>query len=285
MKCFLCPKACGAERDKGERGCCGAGSLPRVARAAAHYWEEPCISGERGSGTVFFSGCNLRCVYCQNREISFTLKGRELDARGLRELFLTLCDTGVHNINLVTPTPYINIIAEALEEPLPLPVVYNCGGYESVEALRLLDGKIDIYLPDMKYMSSRLAKELSGAGDYPERAAEAISEMYRQKGAYRLDARGIMVSGVMVRHLVLPGQLDNSKDVLDWFKGRFKRGEALLSLMSQYTPNGYGGIDRQLEKAEYSEVVDYLYQLGIKDGYVQDPSSAATGYVPAFDMR
>ena len=285
MKCYLCPRGCGAQRDKGEKGYCGAGSLPKVARAAAHYWEEPCISGDKGSGTVFFSGCNLRCVYCQNREISFNLKGRELDAKDLRELFLGLCDTGVHNINLVTPTPYINIIAEALEEPLPIPVVYNCGGYESVEALRLLDGKIDIYLPDVKYMSKQLAKELSGAEDYPARAIEAINEMHRQRGDYRLDADGMLVSGVIVRHLVLPGQLDNSKDVLDWYKSRFKRGEAMLSLMSQYTPNGFGGIDRQLEKDEYSEVVDYLYQLGIKDGYVQDISAAATGYVPVFDMR
>jgi putative pyruvate formate lyase activating enzyme len=285
MKCYLCPRGCGAERDRGEKGFCGAGFLPKVARAAAHFWEEPCISGEKGSGTVFFSGCNLRCSYCQNWEISFNLKGRELDAKGLRELFLSLCDTGVHNINLVTPTPYINIIAEALEDKLPVPVVFNCGGYENVEALGLLDGKIDIYLPDMKYMDKRLAKELSGAEDYPRRAAETIAEMFRQVGPYKLNDKGLMERGLIVRHLVLPGQLDNSKDVLDWFAGSFKRGQVMLSLMSQYTPNGFGGIDRQLYKQEYDEVVAYLYQLGIRDGFVQDLSAAATGYVPVFDME
>ena len=283
MKCMLCPRLCGVERAAGKTGFCGAPSLPVVARAARHDWEEPCISGSRGSGAVFFSGCNLGCVYCQNREISRSIRGKPLDAPALRELFARLRDSGVHNINLVTATPYADVIAEALEVPPGIPVVWNCGGYERVETLRMLEGKIDIYLPDMKYTDDHLAKELSGAGDYFEIADAAIREMVRQTGPCRFDDEGLLQRGVLVRHLVLPGFLANSKDVLEWFADAFPKGAAMLSLMAQYTPNGFGGPERRLREEEWREVTDYLYMLGIRSGYVQELSSAEGEYVPSFD--
>jgi putative pyruvate formate lyase activating enzyme len=271
------------ERAAGKTGFCGAPALPVVARAARHDWEEPCISGSRGSGAVFFSGCNLGCVYCQNREISRSIRGKPLDAPALRELFARLRDSGVHNINLVTATPYADVIAEALEVPPGIPVVWNCGGYERVETLRMLEGKIDVYLPDMKYADDHLAKELSGAGDYFEIADAAIREMVRQTGPCRIDDVGLLQRGVLVRHLVLPGFLANSKDVLEWFADAFPKGEAMLSLMAQYTPNGFGGPERRLREEEWREVADYLYMLGIRSGYVQELSSAEGEYVPSFD--
>jgi putative pyruvate formate lyase activating enzyme len=270
------------DRSRGETGFCGAPALPIVARAARHDWEEPCISGSRGSGAVFFSGCNLGCIYCQNREISRSIRGKPLDVPALRELFARLRDSGVHNINLVTATPYADVIAEALETPPGIPVVWNCGGYERVETLRMLEGKIDVYLPDMKYADDRLAKELSAAGDYFETANAAIREMVRQTGPCRLDADGLLKRGVVVRHLVLPGFSANSKDVLEWFAA-LPKGTALFSLMAQYTPNGFGGPERRLTPEEFSEVSDYMYMLGIRDGYVQELSSAGSEYVPPFD--
>ena len=283
MKCILCPRLCGVDRSRGETGFCGAPALPVVARAARHDWEEPCISGSRGSGAVFFSGCNLGCVYCQNREISRSIRGKPLDVPALRELFARLRDSGVHNINLVTATPYADVIAEALETPPGIPVVWNCGGYERVETLRMLEGKIDVYLPDMKYADDRLAKELSAAGDYFETADAAIREMVRQTGPCRLDADGLLKRGVVVRHLVLPGFSANSKDVLEWFADTFPKGDVMLSLMAQYTPNGSGGPNRRLREEEWREVADYLYMLGIRSGYVQELSSAEGEYVPSFD--
>ena len=283
MKCALCPRACGADREAGELGWCRAPALPHVVRAARHDWEEPCISGTRGSGAVFFSGCSLGCVYCQNREISREIKGKALDAAGLREVFLRLRDTGVHNLNLVTPTPYARVIAEALEQPIGIPVVWNCGGYESPDTLRMLEGKVDIWLPDMKYAEEAPAAALSAAPDYFVRADAAIREMYRQTGPYVLDGDGLLIRGVLVRHLVLPGYLSNSKGVLEWFSDTFGRGKALMSLMAQYTPNGFGGPDRPLREEEYREVQDYLYMLGIRDGYCQEPQASAGSYVPAFD--
>ncbi len=283
MKCYLCPRRCGADREAGQRGFCGAPALPVVVRAARHDWEEPCLSGSRGAGAVFFSGCNLGCVYCQNREISRSIKGKALDAPALRDLFLRLRDTGVHNLDLVTPTPYARVIAEALETPVGIPVVWNCGGYESPETLGMLEGKVDVYLPDMKYSESAVAAALSGAPDYPERADAAIREMYRQTGPYVLDGGGLLTRGVLVRHLVLPGYLSNTKGVLEWFADTFGRGRALLSLMAQYTPNGLGGPDRPLREEEYREAEDYLYMLGIRDGFLQEPGSAADSFLPAFD--
>ncbi len=283
MKCMLCPRRCGVDRSRGETGYCRAPALPVAARAARHDWEEPCISGSRGSGAIFFSGCNLGCVFCQNREISRSIRGKTLDAAGLRELFARLRDTGVHNLNLVTATPYADVVAEALETPPGIPVIWNSGGYESRETLRLLEGKVDIWLPDMKYARADLARALSCAGDYPETAKAAVREMFRQTGPYEIDEEGILRRGVLVRHLVLPGETGNSKDVLEWFSDSFRQGEALLSLMAQYTPNGHGGPDRRLTEEEYREVTDYLYMLDIRDGYVQELSSAEGEYVPAFD--
>ncbi len=283
MKCTLCPRRCGADRDAGESGFCRAPALPVVARAARHDWEEPCISGTRGSGAIFFSGCNLGCVYCQNREISRAIKGRSLDAPGLRELFARLADSGVHNLNLVTAAPYARTVAEALEVPPGIPVVWNSGGYESLETLRMLEGKIDVWLPDMKYADDALAGSLSAAPDYFEVADAAIREMFRQTGPFVMDGEGLLRKGVLVRHLVLPGYLSNSKDVLEWFSSAFRPGEALFSLMAQYTPNGAGGPDRRLTEEEFREVADYLYMLDIRDGYVQELSSAEGEYVPAFD--
>ena len=283
MKCTLCPRRCGADRDAGETGFCRAPALPVVARAARHDWEEPCISGSSGSGTVFFSGCNLGCVYCQNREISRTIKGRSLDALGLRELFARLADSGVHNLNLVTAAPYARTVAEALEVPPGIPVVWNSGGYESLETLHMLEGKIDVWLPDMKYADDALARSLSAAPDYFEIADAAIREMFRQTGPFVTDGEGLLRRGVLVRHLVLPGYLSNSKDVLEWFSSAFRPGESLFSLMAQYTPNGAGGPERRLTEEEFREVADYLYMLDIRDGYVQELSSAEGEYVPAFD--
>ena len=282
MKCFLCPRRCGADREAGETGRCRAPALPTVVRAARHDWEEPCISGTAGSGAVFFSGCNLGCVYCQNLEISRSIRGKTLDAAGLRELFARLRDSGVHNLNLVTATPYARTVAEALETPPGIPVVWNSGGYESLETLRMLEGKVDVWLPDMKYADAALARELSDAPDYFEAADAAIREMLRQTGPYRLDEAGLLRRGVLVRHLVLPGHIGNSKDVLEWFAA-LPKGTALFRLMAQYTPNGFGGPERRLTPEEFSEVSDYMYMLGIRDGYVQELSSAGSEYVPPFD--
>ena len=280
MKCTICPRACGAERPG---GFCGMGELPVVSRAAPHFWEEPCISGERGSGAVFFAGCNLRCVFCQNYDISAQRRGKEISVQRLREIFAELIAQGVHNINLVTGTHFAAAIRVALEPQPSVPVVWNCGGYESVDTLRSLEGKIQVYLPDLKYSDARLAGELSAAPDYPRTAAAAIREMFRQTGPYVLDGDGMLVRGVMIRHLVLPGQLDNTFGVLDWIAETFRPGDVLVSLMGQYTPNGHGGPDRRLTPEEYRRAVDYMEALGLLEGYTQELSSAESEYTPPFD--
>ncbi len=280
MTCSICPRACGAERPG---GFCGMGELPVVSRAAPHFWEEPCISGERGSGAVFFAGCNLRCVFCQNYDISALRRGKEISVGRLREIFAELTAQGVHNLNLVTGTHFVPSIREALEPPPSVPVVWNCGGYESVEALRSLEGKIQVWLPDMKYSDARLAGVLSAAPDYPETAKDAIREMFRQTGPYVLDGDGMLVRGVMIRHLVLPGQLDNTFGVLDWIAETFRPGDVLVSLMGQYTPNGHGGPDRRLTPEEYRRAADYMEALGLLEGYTQELTSAESEYTPPFD--
>ena len=280
MKCSICPRACGAERPG---GFCGMGELPVVSRAAPHFWEEPCISGERGSGAVFFAGCNLRCVFCQNYDISARRRGKEISVGRLRAIFAELAAQGVHNLNLVTGTHFVPAIREALEPQLALPVVWNCGGYESVETLHSLEGKIQVWLPDMKYSDAHLAEELSAAPDYPETAQAAIREMFRQTGPYVLDGEGMLVRGVMIRHLVLPGQLDNTFGVLDWIAETFRQGDVLVSLMGQYTPNGHGGPDRRLMPEEYRRAVDYMEALGLLEGYTQELTSAESEYTPPFD--
>jgi len=282
MICTLCPRNCAVAR-RNTAGYCGMGEKPVIARAAPHFWEEPCISGQKGSGAVFFAGCNLRCVFCQNYDISALRRGTEVSVPRLREIFRELKGQGVHNLNLVTGTHFAHAIGEALEEDFGLPVVWNCGGYESVDTLRALEGKVQVYLPDMKYSQGALARKLSGAGDYPEAAKAAILEMFRQTGPYELDEDGMLKKGVLIRHLVLPGEMENTFGVLDWIADTFREGDVLVSLMGQYTPNGHGGPDRTLTPEEYRRAADYMLGLGIYEGYTQELSSAREEYTPPFD--
>ncbi len=283
MICSLCPRKCGALRDEAHVGFCGVGPDPVVARAAPHHWEEPCISGTRGSGAVFFSGCTLRCVFCQNRDISAGGSGKIITVDRLRAIFRELEGQGVHNLNLVTASHFLPAVLRALDPQPSIPVVWNTGGYESLPALKALEGKVQVYLPDMKYMDGALAESLSGAADYPAVARAAILEMFRQTGPYALDADGMLVRGVMIRHLVLPGELDNTFSVLDWIADTFRPGDVLVSLMGQYTPNGAGGPDRRLTAEEYQRSCDYMAALGILEGYTQELSSAESEYTPPFD--
>ena len=285
--CTLCPRRCGVDRTRGQLGFCKMPGQIHAARAGVHYWEEPVISGSFGSGAVFFSGCTLKCAFCQNYDISQENFGKPLTSAELRAAFERLIDEGVQNINLVTPTHFLPDILPALEPKLPVPVVYNCGGYESVETLRQLEGKIDVYLPDFKYSDNVLAKKLSSAPDYFETASAAILEMYRQVGKPVIEADE-MKRGVLVRHLVLPGCVDNSLGVLDWVAEHFRSGDILFSLMSQYVPMGRAAemppFDRRITELEYDSVLSYMMLLGIEDGYTQDFSSAERGYTPSFDL-
>ena len=285
--CTLCPRRCGVDRTRGQLGFCKMPGQVHAARAGVHYWEEPVISGSFGSGAVFFSGCTLKCAFCQNYDISQENFGKPMTSAELRAAFERLIDEGVQNINLVTPTHFLPDILPALEPKLPVPVVYNCGGYESVETLRQLEGKIDVYLPDFKYSDNVLAKKLSSAPDYFETASAAILEMYRQVGKPVLEDDE-MKRGVLLRHLVLPGCVDNSLGVLDWVAEHFRSGDILFSLMSQYVPMGRAAemppFDRRITELEYDSVLSYMMLLGIEDGYTQDFSSAERGYTPSFDL-
>ena len=285
--CTLCPRRCGVDRTRGQLGFCKMPEQVHAARAGVHYWEEPVISGSFGSGAVFFSGCTLKCAFCQNYDISQENFGKPMTSAELRAAFERLIDEGVQNINLVTPTHFLPDILPALEPKLPVPVVYNCGGYESVETLRQLEGKIDVYLPDFKYSDNALAKKLSSAPDYFETASAAILEMYRQVGKPVIEGDE-MKRGVLVRHLVLPGCVDNSLGVLDWVAEHFRSGDILFSLMSQYVPMGRAvempPFDRRITELEYDSVLSYMMLLGIEDGYTQDFSSAERGYTPSFDL-
>ncbi len=287
MLCNICPRKCNTDRSQA-LSFCGSGELPRVARAAPHMWEEPPISGERGSGAVFFSGCSLRCVYCQNYGISVENFGKTLTPAELRDVYSRLIEKGVHNISLITASHFLEGVLESLSSPLPVPVVWNSGGYESVESLRRLEGKVQIYLPDMKYSLSAPARRYSFAPDYPEIAKSAILEMFRQTGPYELDGDGIMKSGVLIRHLVLPGNLENTFGVIDWVSETFSEGEVLFSLMSQYTPFGrasdFPELSRRLTEAEYDAAVRYMEERGITDGFYQELSSAKEEYTPNFDL-
>ena len=285
--CSICPRGCGVDRAGGQFGFCAVPDAPVVARAAPHFGEEPCISGTRGSGAVFFSGCNLRCVFCQNRTISRGEHGKEITVAQLRGIFLRLRDEGVHNINLVTPSHYTRQIAEALSGlELGIPVVWNSSGYECVETLRMLDGLVQVYLPDLKYALTEPAKAYSGAADYPETAKAAILEMFRQTGPYRME-NGQLRSGVLIRHLVLPGELENTKDVIDWVAETFRPGEVLVSLMSQYTPQpgAEGKLARRVTKAEYRAAERYMADCGIADGFTQERTSAKEEYTPDFHLQ
>ena len=289
--CNLCPRKCNIQRkaltDSG-KGFCNMGENPVIARAALHYWEEPPISGTNGSGTVFFSGCNLKCIFCQNEDISAGCFGKEITIERLREIYFELINQGALNINLVTGTHFINAIAKSLEEPLPVPVVYNCGGYESIDSLKLLENKVQIYLPDLKYADDELAIKYSDAPDYFEIATNAIKEMFRQVGKYELDENGIMTKGIIIRHLILPNNLENTKRVIDWIKANFNDGEVLFSLMSQFTPNKTCKIpelSRRLTQDEYDEIEEYLFNSGIEDGFMQELSSAKEEYIPPFNLE
>lgn len=275
-----------ARRDaQAGEGFCGLPAAPVGARAGLHFWEEPCVSGARGSGAVFFSGCVLRCVYCQNHAISHENFGKPVSVERLREIFWELIGQGAHNINLVSPTPFVPAIREALAEPLPVPVVWNTGGYERVETLRSLEGKVQVWLPDLKYVDSGLSQDLSGAADYFDAASAAIEEMVRQTGDYVLEA-GLLKRGVLIRHLMLPGRLENTKAVLDWVAETFRPGQVLLSLMAQYTPQpgAEGLLSRRVTGAEYRAALRYMENLGITDGYCQDAASARAEYTPDFDL-
>ena len=287
QNCTLCPRRCGADRTNGQLGFCRHPDKIYAARAAAHYWEEPVISGSFGSGAVFFSGCTLKCLFCQNGDISQENRGKEISTAHLREIFLKLIDDGVQNINLVTPTHFLPSILPALTPKLPVPVVYNCGGYERVETLRELEGLVDIYLPDMKYSDPKLAGILSAAPDYVEIAKAAIAEMYRQVGSAVIEDE-IMQRGMIVRHLMLPGELDNTLGVLDWFSEAFPKGDVLFSLMSQYVPmrkaKTMPPYDRRITEDEYDAALSYLELLGIENGFTQDFSAATEEYIPDFSF-
>lgn len=287
--CCDCPRACGAKRaDDVPAGLCQSAALPRIARAAPHYGEEPCISGERGSGAVFFTGCNLRCVFCQNRDISRGQGGKRVTADELRGIMLRLRDEGVHNINLVTGTHFVREIERALDGlELGIPVVWNSSGYESVESLRRLEGLVQVYMPDYKYTDASLAKRYSAAGDYPAATAAAIREMYRQRGAYMMDDEGMMQSGLLIRHLIMPGQTENAMNVIDFVADEFPPGSVLFSLMSQYTPmpglNAFPELEKRVTAEENELLIDYMQKRGITDGYWQETDSATNEMIPDFD--
>ena len=288
MICDICPRLCHAERTREKGG--GICRMPTglvVARAMLHQWEEPCLSGTNGAGCIFFSGCNLGCVFCQNGKISHENFGKVITPERLREIMDDLVAQGAHCIDLVSPTHFTPWILPALEKPLSVPVVWNCGGYERVETLKTLEGKVQIYLPDLKYALDTPARELSKAGDYFEIAAAAIDEMVRQVGPYRIGDDGILQSGVIIRHLVLPGQLENTRRVIDYVSSHFAPGTVLFSLMSQYTPQSgaTGALARRLNHVEYRAAVAYMRACGVTDGFCQELSSAKEEYTPIFDLN
>ena len=287
MLCTQCPRRCGAVRtDTSGGGFCQMPALPVLARAALHHWEEPCLSGTRGAGTVFFSGCTLRCVFCQNSQISRENFGRPVSIGRLREIFAELIGQGAHNIDLVSPTQFSHVVEEALDRPPGVPVVWNSGGYDSVDTLGRLEGKIDVYLPDLKYVTPARAEKYSGTEDYPEIAAAAILEMFRQVGPTVLED-GLLKRGVLIRHLLLPGGLNEAKLVMDWVAEQFPPGAVLFSLMSQYVPLGraaeFPELNRRLRRSEIRSAEAYMAALGL-NGYTQEPDAADAGYVPRFDL-
>ncbi len=287
MKCTICPRGCGADREN-KKGYCGVGEEFTLARAAKHMWEEPPISGTRGSGTVFFSGCNLGCVFCQNYEISHGCKGKPVTAERLREICLSLIDEGVHNINLVNPTHYASALSDFLEEnSFTVPVVYNSGGYEKTETLKRLEGKIQIYLPDLKYISDERSNKYSSAPDYFSYASKALTEMKRQCPENFFDEEGIMQKGMIVRHLILPKNTNQSLKILDWIKENLGT-DTVISLMSQYTPYGkikdFPELQRKITEREYLKVVDYAEYLGFENIFTQSFLSADEDFIPDFDF-
>lgn len=280
--CHLCPRNCGADRTAGQTGFCGATDVALVDKTMLHKWEEPVLAGSGGSGAIFFGGCTLGCRYCQNRAISQSAVGTPVDAFKLRQMMETLIAQGAENIDLVTPTHYLPTILPALEEKLPVPVVYNCGGYENPETIYRLKDKVDIFLPDMKYADDALAKALSGAADYFEVASNAIKAMVEAAGPILWDGEKV-VKGVIIRHLILPGHVENSLKVLDWIADTFQKGEVLVSLMRQYTPMPglQPPFDRPITEEEYQSVLSWMFLNGL-EGFTQEESSSDNAYIPDF---
>lgn len=290
--CLLCPRKCGINRRTGQTGVCGVSSEIKVARAALHYWEEPCISGKRGSGAVFFSGCSLHCVFCQNREISDGKEGKVISKERLSDIFIELADKGANNINLVTPGQYIPDIVWAVNDAksrgTKLPIIYNTSGYENVTELKLLEGIVDVYLPDFKYMDSTLSARYSRAKDYPSVAKQALSEMVRQQPEVVIDdATGLIQKGVIVRQLLLPGHVNDAKAVLKYLYDTY-RDHVYISMMSQFTPialKDYPEINRTVTKREYERLVNYALEIGITNAFIQEGDVAKDSFIPAFDCE
>lgn len=290
--CLLCPRKCGINRSTGQTGVCGVSSEIKVARAALHYWEEPCISGKRGSGAVFFSGCSLHCVFCQNREISDGKAGKLISKERLSDIFMELADKGANNINLVTPGQYIPDIVWAVNDAksrgMKLPIIYNTSGYENVTELKLLEGIVDVYLPDFKYMDSTLSARYSRAKDYPSVAKQVLSEMVRQQPDVVIDdATGLIQKGVIVRQLLLPGHVNDAKAVLKYLYDTY-HDHVYISLMSQFTPialKDYPEINRTVTRREYERLVDYALEIGITNAFIQEGDVAKDSFIPAFDCE
>lgn len=290
--CLLCPRKCGINRSTGQTGVCGVSSEIKVARAALHYWEEPCISGKRGSGAVFFSGCSLHCVFCQNREISDGKEGKVISKERLSDIFIELADKGANNINLVTPGQYIPDIVWAVNDArsrgMKLPIIYNTSGYENMTELKLLEGIVDVYLPDFKYMDSTLSARYSRAKDYPSVAKQALSEMVRQQPDVVIDdATGLIQKGVIVRQLLLPGHVNDAKAVLKYLYDTY-RDHVYISMMSQFTPialEDYPEINRTVTKREYERLVNYALEIGITNAFIQEGDVAKDSFIPAFDCE
>lgn len=290
--CLLCPRKCGINRSTGQTGVCGVSSEIKVARAALHYWEEPCISGKRGSGAVFFSGCSLHCVFCQNREISDGKAGKVISKERLSDIFMELAVKGANNINLVTPGQYIPDIVWAVNDAksrgMKLPIIYNTSGYENVTELKLLEGIVDVYLPDFKYMDSTLSARYSRAKDYPSVAKQALSEMVRQQPDVVIDdATGLIQKGVIVRQLLLPGHVNDAKAVLKYLYDTY-HDHVYISMMSQFTPialKDYPEINRTVTRREYGRLVDYALEIGITNAFIQEGDVAKDSFIPAFDCE
>lgn len=290
--CLLCPRKCGINRRAGQTGVCGVSSEIKVARAALHYWEEPCISGKRGSGAVFFSGCSLHCVFCQNREISDGKEGKVISKERLSDIFMELADKGANNINLVTPGQYIPDIVWAVNDAksrgMKLPIIYNTSGYENVTELKLLEGIVDVYLPDFKYMDSTLSARYSRAKDYPSVAKQALSEMVRQQPDVVIDdSTGLIQKGVIVRQLLLPGHVNDAKAVLKYLYDTY-HDHVYISMMSQFTPialKDYPEINRTVTRREYERLVDYALEIGITNAFIQEGDVAKDSFIPAFDCE
>lgn len=290
--CLLCNRKCGVNRLKGELGVCSAGDSIRIARAALHLWEEPPISGENGSGTVFFSHCNFKCVFCQNHEISQNYNGATISIERLSDIFLELQQKGANNINLVTPTHYVPQIIEALDiakvKGLKLPILYNTNGYDSLDTIKYLDGYIDVYLPDFKYFNNKYAIKYSKVNDYKDNLIPVLKEMIRQTGSTKFDDNGLITKGVIIRHLMLPGLLFDSKKVIDTIYKTFGN-QVYISIMNQYTPMfkacEYPEINKRLNSKHYESLINYASEIGVINGFIQDSEASSTDFVPSFNLE